>query len=159
VLKGNCGPGVLTIAGCDYHDGTQTTGDTKDLEIGQQIGRAVELAHRMNTPFFFAVVTDGGLYSDPGTRHWRGDSGIRGLAVMGYFKPGGPPEQRRTQLGAFTDGQGVDRSTYVGSDPKRVAFAIFANYLSINGQLGLFSQQVSTSDFATEQIDAHLVFG
>jgi hypothetical protein len=158
VLKGNCGPGVLTIAGCDYHDGTQTTGDTKDLEIGQDIGRAVELAHRMNTPLFFAVVTDGGLYSDPGTRNWRGDSGIRGLAVMGYFRPGGPPTQRRTQLGAFTDGQGVDRSTYVGSDPKRVAFAIFANYLQVNGQLGLFSQQVSTSDFATEQIDAHLVF-
>ncbi len=158
VLQGNCGPGAITIEGCDYHDGTQTTGDTKDLEIGESIGRAVELAHRFQKPLYFVVISDGATYSDPGTRLWRGDAGTQGFAVAGFFHPTKVPEMRRLQLGAFTDGQAVDRSTYVGADPRRAAFALFLNYLAVHGETGSFSRLVPETDFSASEIDAHLLF-
>lgn len=158
VLKRNCGPGVIAIPGCDYHDGTQTTGDAKDLEIGTHIGRAVELASRLKSPLAFSVITDGSVYSDKGTRVWRGDAGVKGLAIMGVFNPQGAPPIRFTQVGHYTDGQGVERTTYVGSDPKRVSYAIFANYLNLHGKLGEFSNQVPNQEFDSAQIDGHIAF-
>jgi hypothetical protein len=158
VINGNSGPGVITIDGCDYHDGTQTTGDGKDRELGEAIGRAIELANRMGRPLFFCVITDGGIYSDRGTRTWRGDAGSKGLAVMGYFHPKKIPEMRKQQLGHFTDGQGVERTTYIGGDPKRVAYAILANYLQVNGKISDFKKLVPDSEFDYAQVDTHLVF-
>jgi len=158
-LKSNCGPGVVTIIGCDYHDGTQATGDTKDLEIGTEIGRAVELASQLNKKLFFILISDGSTYSDPGTRIWRGDAGSKGLAVMGYFDPAGNAKLMRTQLGHFTDGQGVERSTYLGNDPKRAAYAVFANYLAVNQKLGEFANYVPTADFDASLVDSFICFG
>jgi hypothetical protein len=159
VLNGSSGPGAITIGGCDYHDGTQTSGDAKDLQIGQEIGRAIELARRLNKKFVFAVISDGGIYADQGTRNWRGDSGQRGMAVIGVYDPNTPASQIRTQVGNFTDGQGADRSTYVGSDPKRIAYSLFANYLSVCNNIGSFAQIVPATDFDIAQIDQHLIFG
>lgn len=158
VVQGNSGPGVITIEGCDYHDGTQTTGDNKDREIGTQIGRAVELAHRSGKPLFFAVISDGSTYSDNNTRNWRGDAGSHGIAVAGFYRPGSAPVVHRTQLGYFTKGQAVERSTFVGSDPRRAAHALFLNYLAVHGQVGAFSKFVPEADFAGREIDAHLIF-
>ncbi len=159
VLQRNCGVGVHTIAGCDYHDGTQTTGDAKDLEIGVSIGMAVEMAARLKQPLFFAVISDGSTYSDVGTRIWRGDAGQKGLAVMGYYHPTNVPTLRTNQIGAFTDGQGVDRTTYVGVEPRRAAYTIVANYLSVNGKLGEFETLVSQSEFEPSKLDSHIAFG
>ena len=158
VIQGNSGPGVITIPGCDYHDGTQSTGDGIDQQIGTAIGQAVEFAHRRQTPLFISVITDGGIYSDAGTRNWRGDSGIRGLAVVGYYHPKSPAKMRRVQLGAYTDGQAVERMAYVAQMPARVGWATFANYLSLCGRLGEFEKFVVPSDFEVNQIDAHLFF-
>lgn len=157
-INRNCGPGVIGIDGCDYHDGTQTTGDAKDLEIGQTVGRAVELAARLKKPLFFALVSDGATYSDQGTRIWRGDAGQKGLAVMGYYHPTKTPELRRAQIGNFTDGQGVNRESYVGAEPRRVAYTIFANYLSVNGKVGQFEQLAGVTGFDPSQVDLHLAF-
>lgn len=159
VLQRNCGVGVHTISGCDYHDGTQTTGDNKDLEIGTSIGIAVEMAARLKQPLFFAVISDGSTYSDPGTRIWRGDAGQKGLAVMGYYHPTNVPTLRTNQIGAFTDGQGVDRTAYVGVEPRRAAYTILANYLSVNGKLGEFENLVSQSEFEPSKLDSHIAFG
>lgn len=159
VLKKNTGPGAITFGGCDYHDGTQTTGDAKDLEIGTAIGQCVELAHRLGTALVFAVVSDGSVYSDPGTRIWRGDAGSQGLLAVGFFNPVGPPPMRRLQVGHFKEGQGVERSTYIGNSPKLAAYAVFANYLAASGNIGLFTSFVQNNEFQASQIDAHLLFG
>lgn len=159
VLQRNCGVGVHTIGGCDYHDGTQATGDTKDFEIGTSVGLAVEMAARLKQPLFFAVISDGSTYSDVGTRTWRGDAGQKGLAVMGYYHPTSVPTLRSNQIGAFTDGQGVDRTTYVGVEPRRAAYTILANYLSVNGKLGEFETLVSQSEFEPTKLDSHIAFG
>ena len=70
VLMQNTGPGTITISHCDYHDGTRVSGDSKDFEIGFEIGRAVELAHRMGKPLFIQILSDGGVSAEPGTRIW-----------------------------------------------------------------------------------------
>ena len=155
------GPGVLTIGGCDYHDGTQTTGDAKDLEIGIEIGRAVELAHRLGQPLFFHVLTDGGVYSVNGTRKWQGDSGTRGMSIMGYFNPKQAPEYvgpAKIQLGYYSQGQGAETNTLLGNSPALVGYAVFANYLSVCGRLGEFHNFAPEVFLPKGQLESVVVF-
>ncbi|MBN20241.1 MAG: hypothetical protein CL678_03050 [Bdellovibrionaceae bacterium] len=131
VLAGNTGPGVVSIGGCDYHNGTQNTGDQKDQEIGVEVGKAVELARRLKTPLFIQIITDGGIYSQKGSRVWQGDSGNRSLTVMGYYDPAQSIDyaDNSGQIGAYTDGEGVDTSSLVGDSPFIAAKTVLANYL------------------------------
>jgi hypothetical protein len=144
-LSGNTGPAVLTIGGCDYHDGTQTTGDAKDREIGMAIGRAVEAAYQLKTPLFFQLLTDGGLSNIPGSRTWVSDLGLHGLTVIGYYNPQGAPAQARTQVGYYTAGQVAETSTLtgLGGSPSKVACAVFANYLRLITQPTDFENQLN----------------
>lgn len=158
VLKRNVGPGVITIGGCDYHDSTQTTGDNKDLEIGREIGRAVEAAHQLGKPLFFQILTDGGVYAKDGKREWIGDSGDRSLSVVGFYNPKGASNQPRLQVGRYTDGQGIDRDSLVGSDPVKAAYAVFANYLNVCGRLGDFEKVAPRGVFTPQELDSLLVF-
>ncbi len=139
VLNGYTGPGVITIDGCDYHDNTQVTGDAKDFEIGRSIGNAVHAAYVLNKPLFFQIVSDGGVYassSDNYERRWVGDDPLHSLSVMGYFNPKKPVEQRRLQIGHYTDNAKVEFKTIVGEKPEKMAVAVIANYLELNGLLG-----------------------
>jgi hypothetical protein len=159
-LKRNSGPGVLTIGGCDYHDGTQATGDAKDAEIGREIGRAVELAHRYKQPLFFQVITDGGVYSKQGSRAWQGDAGNKCMTVLGYYRPDGAPKYKSAssvQIGNYTSGQGVDTGTLIGGKPALAAYAAFANYLQINGKLRDFDRYAG-GVFSSKELESVLVF-
>ncbi len=159
-LRGISGPSVITIPGCDYHDGTQTTGDAKDLQIGRAIGQAVELAHRLRKPLMIHILTDGGVYSREGSRFWQGDSGDRSMTVMGLYLPDRAPQyavKERTQIGAYTDGQGVDRTTLIGASPSLGAYAALANYLSACGKLGQFST-LAPGVFAPAELESTLIF-
>lgn len=158
VLNGNAGPGVLTVGGCDYHDGTQTTGDRIDRKIGLYIGRAVEAAHRLKKPLFIHILTDGGCATNPGSRAWRSDSGVRCMSVIGMYDPNGPRQQMRLQVGNFTDGEAADQSTLIGAQPVKVAYAVFANYLKSAGQLNRF-EELLPGVFSTAEIDSILAFG
>lgn len=140
VLKGHCGPGVWTLGGCDYHDGTQTSGDALDRRMGEQIGRAVELAHQMQKPFFFQLLTDGGCESQKGSRKWTSDSGDKCMTVLGYYNPKEAPKTIKLQAGHFTDGQSAERNTLIGSNPANVAYAVLANYLQVIGKIDKFHE-------------------
>lgn len=162
-LQGQSGPGVWTVGGCDYHDGTATTGDAKDLEMGRQIGRAVALASALNRPLFFQLITDGGCDNRQGSRIWTSDSGIRSMSVMGYFDPQQTPRYIMDgndpimQVGHYTNGQAVSTGTLVGSSPQKAAYAVFANYLNVLGRLGEFENYVP-GVFSTEELESLLVF-
>jgi hypothetical protein len=158
-LKGTAGPGVIAIGGFDYHDGTQTTGDGKDLEAGQNIGRAVEAAFQMGKPLFFHILTDGGIVASSGTRNWTSDSQERSLGVVGYMNPKGAPKQRRLQIGNYTDGQGIEHNTLIGTEPAKTAYAVFANYLNVCGRLGEFENYAPRGLFTPDQLDSLMVFG
>lgn len=156
-LRGYSGPGVWTLGGCDYHNGTSTTGDAKDKEMGVQIGRAIELAKRLGKPFFFQLFTDGGCDATTGTRKWRGDSGGKCMTVIGYYNPAGAPKMIRQQVGHFTNGQGAERATLIGSSPAKVAYAVFANYLNTMGMLGEF-EKYAPGIFTPAELDEVMIF-
>jgi hypothetical protein len=143
VIAGASGPGVIGISGCDYHDGTSTTGDAKDFEIGQEIGRAVELAHRRSMPLFLHLYSDGGVSALRGSRKWLGDDGEKSLTVVGFYDPQGPLSYRHptgSQIGHYLSGQGASRETFVGDGASRAAYGAFANYLSICGRVADFER-------------------
>lgn len=157
VLQGNTGPGAITVGGCDYHDGNSIRGNQKDLEMGQQIGRAVESAYRLKKPLFFQLLTDGGVSSSPGTRDWVADSNVRSLTVIGFFDPKKAPEQKRLQVGEYTDGGTVNQQTLIGDEPSKVANAVLANYLSACGKMDEF-EKVAQTVFRNADLDSVLIF-
>jgi hypothetical protein len=158
-LSKDTGPAVITIEGCDYHDGTSTTGDNKDREVGVELGRIIEAAYQMKTPVFIQIITDGGIYPAEGTRIWLGDSVDTCMSVMGYFNPLATPEYIKPhgQIGAYTNGQGVDRSTLIGENPFMAGYAVFANYLSVCGRAGEFKNYHNRL-FSDAEHDSLLVF-
>lgn len=157
-INGFSGPGVWTLGGCDYHDGSQTTGDTQDGLMGVEIGRAVELAHRLKKPLFFQLITDGACAAEQGTRNWVSDSGDKSMTVIGYYNPDGAPKMLRTQVGHYTDGQGVERNTLIGSEPALVGYAVLANYLNIMGRLNEFPSFAPGVFTGAGQLQSLLVF-
>lgn len=161
-LKGNTGPGVISIGGCDYHNGTQNTGDGKDLELGREIGRAVEAAFRMGKPLVFQVLTDGGIYSQQDNRNWQGDSDDKTLVVVGYFNPAAAPELIRTQIGYFTGtmtNQGAAAGTLVGNNPAMMANVVALNYYAIAKRIDLFQKVAGLTAIPPERINDMLLFG
>lgn len=161
VLKKQSGPAVITIGGCDYHDNSQATGDAIDLLIGAQIGRAVESAHRLKTPLFIQIITDGGLFAEKGTRNWGGDSGDKSMTVIGYYNPNAVPnliQPLSPQIGAYNIGQAADQTTIIGSDTGNVAYATLANYLQLCGTLGA-NADMFTNIFGAGNLDKILLFG
>jgi hypothetical protein len=160
VIQGRTGPGAITITGCDYTDETQTTGDTKDLEIGIEIGRAVELARRYRRPLFFQIITDGGMYARSGTRQWMADDGSKSMTVIGYYSPTGPVQYReegRVQVGAYTDDQRVDMDTIIGGAPPLAAYATLVNYLGVINELSRF-REIAPDLFQWSQFDRVRIF-
>lgn len=163
VISGNTGPGAIVITDCDYHDSNSIKGDQRDQQCGEAIGRAVELAYRKKTPLFFQLITDGGCSSAPGTRNWTSDSNTRSMSVIGYFNPSKAPEQRRLQIGSYTDGGVVNQQAKVGSvqigdDPIKAANVVLANYLSVCGKLGDF-QNFGTLNLRGKDLDSAIIFG
>lgn len=157
-LKENSGPGVIAIGGCDYHSGSNQPGDTKDLEIGREIGRAVQAAHRFGVPLFLHLITDGGVVAVPGTRNWGGDSGVRSMSVVGYYHPSQNP-QLKTQGGHYTEFQAASTETLIGSDPGKATAVAFANWLNLQGRLSEFPQFIPEGVISQPQLKDYLMWG
>ncbi len=90
------GAATVTVGGCDYHDGTATTGQSRDQLIGRHMGHIIRLAQLRNTPVFIHLFTDGGVTGDaagqvdpamPTRVVWRSDDGVRSAALMIVFNP------------------------------------------------------------------------
>ena len=90
------GAGTISVGGGDYHDGTATTGQAKDIEVGEYIGRAILMASIRCVPLFIHVFTDGGVVGDeagmvdpqlPNRTVWRSDDGTRSAALMIVYNP------------------------------------------------------------------------
>lgn len=160
-LKRWTGPGVITIGECDYHTAPTNTWDRKDEQIGRSIGRALRAAHEFQTPLFFQIITDGGVYareSENFDRMWQGDNPQHSMTVMGYYHPDRTIEPRRLQIGAYTEAGLVDQTTIVGASPQVAALVTFANYLSVNNQLQTFDAR-SGRRFSNIGGDECIAFG
>jgi hypothetical protein len=160
VLSRITGPAVITIGGCDYHDGSITSGDNKDLEIGREIGRAVELAHRRKVPLFIHVYTDGGCGASTDRRNWSSDNGEKSMVVIGLYDPTGENTFRSSksiQIGDYTNGQGINRDTLIGASSSRASYAVFANYINACGKIGQLDQYTPRI-FSSTELETILTF-
>jgi hypothetical protein len=145
-VLGNSGPVCMTIGGCDYHNGGQTTGDAVDTTIGQTIAQALQLAYAKGQKVTFIVYTDGGIYSDYGTRNWRGDDNQHGLAVFGVMDPAGKPAMAKTQIGYYNAAQVTDPSLTIGNNALMACHALFLNYLAVAGMADQYGSIVACQD-------------
>lgn len=160
LLNNNVGASVISLGGFDYHDNSQTTGDNKDLEAGQAIGRAVQMAAKRNKPLFFQIITDGGVYAKESSnfeRAWAGDSPVRSMTVIGFYNPQGNTEILSTQVGAYEDGGVVDQNTSVGNNLAMVQKAVMANYLNVTGRLGEFNAITKSNDLQGKNLEELLM--
>lgn len=138
-LEGASGPGVITVGGCDYHDGTQTSGDAKDAQIGMVMKRMIQLARKKNRKFALQILTDGGIYTDPMTRNWRGDDNGHSGMVMAAFDPNGKAvDVIKTHVGNLTTGETTDPNC-VTYNMQNAAQACVLNYLAMNNALSLYT--------------------
>jgi hypothetical protein len=157
-VRGYSGPATWTLGDCDYHTNSSADGDARDLQMGQQIGLALEFAFRAQRPFFFQLLTDGGNTAEGGSRNWSSDSSEAAMTVIGYFDPKGPVDVQRVQIGQYTDGQGADASSLIGNDPALVAYAVFANYLNLLGRIGEFANFAPGIFTGKGELDSVLIF-
>lgn len=151
----NAGTVNLDIGGYDYHNGTRTSGDAKDLEAGLVIGRILETLSVMNSKGFIMVTTDGGVSSPesdlPGSP-WSSDRGLMGTAYIIAFDPNAVHAVKSFQLGQFTTGQAADDNFVTGGGPEIAAGGIYANYLSFNGKINMLETYLPRV-FTTDQVD------
>lgn len=154
-LNGNASTVNLDIGGCDYHNGTRTAGDARDLDIGRVIGNTLESAAVMGKKVFIHVTTDGavtGPESDDPGGIWSSDRGNAGGSYIIAYDPAGPHSTMGNQIGHYTSGQAADGSFLTGGSTELASAAVFANYLSFNNKMNLL-EQVLPRVFETSQID------
>jgi hypothetical protein len=150
-LMGNASTVNLNIGGYDYHDATRTTGNQRDLEAGQIVGKILETAKKFNKPVFVYVCADGATVSaETGTADsvWMSDRGIAGMQYMLAFNPTKRPETSGSQIGGFNEGQAADGKYATGTSPEMSAQAVFANYAALNGRIDFLEQYRILGDAA-----------
>jgi len=170
VLDGHIGVGTITIGGCDYHTDERSTGEAKDFQIGDLIGRALELAARKQKDILIYVVTDGGVSSNMkidasaggrGKLGWGGDNGIRSASFMLYYRNSGRATLRQNntrQIGAFKDSANIDATaSLISNSVTNLSKAIVANYLALSGKEGTLADVVGDNPFGSN-LDKYLIF-
>lgn len=154
-LNGNAGTINLEIGGFDYHNGTRTSGEAKDLEAGTVIGRVLQSLAIMGKKGFIVVTSDGGVsspVSESLTAPWSSDRGTAGSAYMIGYDPAGAQKTLSTQLGHFTQAQVADDNFLIGGSAEMAAGAMFANYLAFNNKIHLIESYLPRV-FSSDQID------
>ena len=171
VLDGFVGVGTIEMGGFDYHTGDRSTGEARDLEVGDVVGRLMELAARKQKDLVVIVLTDGGVAANStvdnsvagrGKFAWSGDSGQRGATFMMVYKKDGKPQIRNAdqrQVGYFRPSSASVENTALltSNSVVNLSKALVANYLALHGKEGNLAQVVGTDPFASN-LDKYLVF-
>jgi hypothetical protein len=148
-VVGNASTINLNLGGYDYHDGTRTTGDTRDLAAGVVVGKILETANFLGKPVFVYVCADGATVSTESATAdsaWQSDRGIAGMQYMLAFHPSGRPAVSSNQIGGFNDGQAADGKFPTGNNPELAAQAVFSNYAAWNGRVDFLEQNRIAGD-------------
>lgn len=146
-LMGYSGSANLELGGYDYHDGSRTTGNTRDFNAGVLMGRVLQSAALLQKPVFLYVISDGSVFSPTSESRsavWQGDRGANGVAYMFYYNPKGRPATSDFQIGQFNDTQSADRTFITGGSPEATAAAVFANWCAANKRNDLYAPIAGT---------------
>ena len=154
------GPAHIELGGYDYHNGTRSVGDAKDLQAGELIGRLIATADYLQKPIFIMVSSDGATGS-PGSAStsapWTTDFGRASSVYMLSYNPTKRPTTSKNQLGTMLESQAVDESYILGKEPERAALGVFANYCSLIGRMDLLDK-LPRPPFEVKEIDEVLAF-
>lgn len=160
-LNGNASTVNLEMGGYDYHNGTRSAGDNKDLEAGIVMGKVLQSMAVLSKKGFVVVTSDGSVTSsesnDPGAP-WMSDRGTAGVAYMIGYDPAGQARVNRNQVGQFTEGQAADDTFITGSSPQLAGAGMLANYLAFNKSAGAL-ETLLPRVFTDAQKDQIIVFG
>jgi hypothetical protein len=151
-LMGYSSHSFIALPAYDYHEpASRLQSNQKDFEAGVQIGRVLELAHRLNKPVFIFVTTDGSCVSyrsDDQTAQWSGDT-TTSLQVIFAYHPNGidfsTSGTLQSQIGNYNNDQSSNKNTLVGDRTDYVASAVTANYLALHNQLNRLSEVVPST--------------
>lgn len=169
VLDGHIGAGTITKGGYDYHNGTRQTGEVRDFEAGELIGRIIKLASLKNKSVLIYVFTDGGISArntidtsanGRGKYIWGGDSSQRSSAMVLTFNPSARAKLRNgtRQIGGFKKGGSVDLfAATTANSVVNLNKAFVANYLAIHGNESMLAEVVGDNPFAGA-LDDYLFF-
>jgi hypothetical protein len=169
VLDGHVGVGTVEKGGYDYHNKTRATGEIRDFEAGELIGRIVKLAALKQKNVMIYVYTDGGVTARAeldnsengrGKYVWSGDSGQRSSAFMMVYRHAGRATLRNgtRQVGHFKESGGVENTATPASNSSlNLAKLVTANYLALHGEEGMLSQVVGDNPFG-QNLGQYLIF-
>lgn len=162
ILDGFIGVGTVEKGGFDYHDTTRSTGETRDAEIGDMIGKVLELAALKKKDILIYVYTDGGVAAGGtidnsaagrGKIVWTGDSSQRSSSFMLLYRNAGKATLRtanKRQIGSFKDNGSVDTTaTLTSNSVTNLSKALVANYLSLNGKESMLADVVGDNPFGS----------
>jgi hypothetical protein len=149
-LVGNAATVGLNMGGYDYHDGTRTTGNGKDLAAGQVVGKILQTASYLKKKVFIYVCADGATVSAENATAdspWMSDRGIAGMQYLLAHDPAGRPQTSNFHIGGFNSGQAADGNVPTSTSAELAAQAIFANYAAWNGRMDyLLSARILNGD-------------
>lgn len=154
-INGNASTVNLEMGGYDYHNGTRTAGDAKDLEAGMVIGRVLQSLAVMGKKGFIVVTSDGSVTSpdsETAGTPWTSDRGAAGASYMIGYDPAGAHVMKSDQLGYVNSGQAADETFLTGGSAELTAAAMFVNYLAYNGKLSAVESYLPRV-FTTADID------
>lgn len=145
LLQGHALSATIEIGGCDNHGQGQTTMDNKHTEIGALVGKALELAFRMQKNLMIVRIKDGGQSSQANDVAGSSDAGDKG--GMELFAIKARPGATAIQLvnagmgGSYNTAQSASTASYIGGNPTRAAAAAFGTWLALHevdrvGQFG-----------------------
>lgn len=162
ILDGYIGVGTVEKGGYDYHDNTRASGEIRDFEIGDLIGRVLELAALKQKDILIYVFTDGGVAANGmtddsangrGKIPWTGDSSQRSSSFMLLYRHAGKATLKtanKRQIGAFNDSGAVDTTaTLISNSVTNLSKAVVANYLSLSGQESKLADVVGDNPFGS----------
>ncbi|MEM6639793.1 MAG: hypothetical protein AAF610_07810 [Pseudomonadota bacterium] len=157
VINGFAGAGTVQIGGFDYHNGSRSTGETRDLRAGRCFGACLEYAARIGTPLMLYVFSDGTVFSDGmiddspegrGKGVWRGDNSSGAASFFLVYNPVGRPQlftgdgldaALHQQLGHFRpDGAVETSSTPAANNVNLLVETVIYNYMALHGEQANF---------------------
>jgi hypothetical protein len=148
VIDGNAAAGTIEMDGFDYHTGDRSTGEARDLNLGNCIGACLEYAARVNKPVMIYVFSDGSLASSGmidssvggrGKGVWTGDNQNVASTYFLVFNPAGKPvpaqpnPEMSLQIGNFNpDGSLNTTGSPAGNNVPNLVQMVVLNYMALH---------------------------
>jgi hypothetical protein len=149
VIDGNAAAGTIEMGGFDYHTGDRSTGEARDLNLGNCIGACLEYAARVGKPVMIYVFSDGSLASNGmidssmggrGKGVWTADNQSVAAAYFLVYSPTGRPVPAQSnpelslQIGSFnSDGSINTNSSPAGNNVLNLVQMVVLNYMALHG--------------------------